>query len=116
MGTAMNTIGTRGFAAHTAASPGYRDAIDGLKSFDQLSRALHGRRDDIMRGLVHAPAYPQPGNGSPVAAGSALGAAVSAFVQSEGGRAAIERAVSAAGAFLKGAFAGGPTQLPLPFE
>jgi hypothetical protein len=47
-----------------------------------------------------------------------IGAAVAAFVGSEAGRAAIERAVSAASNLLKGVLgtAAGPTQMTLPLE
>jgi hypothetical protein len=114
----LYALGPRGDAAPRAISPGYARAIDGLRAFDDLSRTLAGRRDAVVRGLQPAAsAYPEPAYASPAAAGTMLGAAVAAFVGSDAGRAAIERAVSAAGGLLKGLFAGGgPTQLPLPFE
>jgi hypothetical protein len=104
-------------AGMPGVTPGYRDAIAGLQSFGELSRTLGQHRDAVLRNVTSAAAYPQPAYASPTAAGTALGAAVAAFVGSESGRAAIERAVSAAGTFVKGLLAnGGPTQLPLPFE
>jgi hypothetical protein len=113
----LSVIGGPGPAAFLGVTPGYRDAIAGLQSFGELSRTLGEHRDAVLRNVTSAAAYPQPAYGSPAAAGSALGAAVAAFVGSESGRAAIERAVSAAGTFVKGLLAGGgPTQLPLPFE
>ncbi len=113
----MNVLGAARTGGLTGVSPGYRDAIAGLQSFGELSRTLGEHRDAILRNVTSAAAYPQPAYGSPAAAGTALGAAVAAFVGSETGRAAIERAVSAAGTFVKGLLAGGgPTQLPLPFE
>jgi hypothetical protein len=113
----MNGIGAARSAAGSGISPGYRDAIAGLQTFGELSRTLGEHRDAVLRSVTSAAAYPKPAYASPVAAGSALGAAVAAFAGSESGRALIERAVSAAGTFVKGLLAdGGPTQLPLPFE
>ena len=114
----LNAVGGPGASGLLGVTPGYRDAIAGLQSFGELSRTLGEHRDAVLRNVTSAAAaYPQPAYGSPAAAGSALGAAVAAFVGSESGRAAIERAVSAAGRFVKGLLAGGgPTQLPLPFE
>ena len=113
----LNAIGASRSAASSGITPGYRDAIAGLQSFGELSRTLGQHRDAVLRNVTSAAAYPQPAYGSPEAAGTALGAAVAAFVGSESGRAAIERAVSAAGSFVKGLLAGGgPAQLPLPFE
>jgi hypothetical protein len=113
----LNGIGASRSTGLSGVTPGYRDAIAGLQSFGELSRALGQHRDAVLRNATSAAAYPQPAYGSPTAAGTALGAAVAAFVGSESGRAAIERAVSAAGTFVKGLLTnGGPTQLPLPFE
>jgi hypothetical protein len=112
----LNAIGASRTAGISGISPGYRDAIAGLQSFGELSRTLGEHRDAVLRNVTSAAAYPKPAYASPVAAGSALGAAVAAFAGSESGRALIERAVSAAGTFVKGLLAGGPTQLPLPFE
>lgn len=113
----LNGIGAGRIGAVSGVSPGYRDAIAGLQSFGELSRTLGEHRDAVLRNVTSAAAYPKPAYASPVAAGSAVGAAVAAFAGSESGRALIERAVSAAGSFVKGLLAdGGPTQLPLPFE
>jgi hypothetical protein len=113
----LNAIGSVRAAALSDVTPGYRDAIAGLQSFGELSRALGQHRDAVLRNVTSAAAYPQPSYASPTAAGTALGAAVAAFAGSESGRALIERAVSAAGTFVKGLLAdGGPMQLPLPFE
>ncbi len=113
----LNALGPRGDVAPRAISPGYARAVDGLRAFDDLSRTLADRRDAAVRGLQPAlGAYPQPSYASPAAAGTMLGAAVASFVGSDAGRAAIEKAVSAAGGLLRGLFASGPAQLPLPFE
>jgi hypothetical protein len=113
----LNAIGSLRAGGLSGVTPGYGDAIAGLQSFGELSRTLGQHRDAVLRNVTNAAAYPQPSYGSPTAAGTALGAAVAAFVGSESGRAAIERAVSAAGSFIKGLLAdGGPTQLPLPLE
>jgi hypothetical protein len=113
----LNGIGASRSTTASGLTPGYRDAIAGLQSFGELSRTLAQHRDAVLRNVASAAAYPQPSYASPTAAGTALGAAVAAFVGSESGRAAIERAVSAAGTFVKGLLADrGPTQLPLPLE
>ncbi|MBD5635107.1 MAG: hypothetical protein IAI49_11575 [Candidatus Eremiobacteraeota bacterium] len=113
----INALGPGADTTPRGISSGYRRAIDGLRSFDELSASLHASRDAVMRGLVPAAnAYPQPAAGSPAAAGAMIGSALAAFAGSESGRAAIEHAVSAAGTVLRGIFGAGPTQLPLPFE
>jgi hypothetical protein len=110
----LNAIGPRRDAG---IDPGSSRAVDGLRAFDGLSRTLASRRDAIVRGMETGAAYPQPTFGSPAAFGTAVGAAVAAFVGSEAGRAAIDRAVAAASGFLKGALGkAASAQLPLPFE
>lgn len=116
----VNAPGAPRDSAVSAPAPGYRDAVAGLRTFDDLSRTLGQRRDAVARGVaaqLHG-TYPQPDYSAPAAAGTMIGAAVAAFVGSEAGRAAIERAVSAASNLLKGVLgtSGGPAQLPLPFE
>jgi hypothetical protein len=116
----LNALGRGGDAGPRAISPGYRRIIDGLSSFDDLSRSLERNHDAVVRGLrdSQAGSYPQPAYSSPAVAGTVLGAAVAAFVGSESGRAALEAAGSAA-VRLIGAIFGrvqAPEQLPLPFE
>jgi hypothetical protein len=116
----INAQGTPRDSAVFGPSPRYRDAVAGLRTFDDLSRTIGQRRDAVVRGVAaqtHG-TYPQPDYSAPAAAGTMIGAAVAAFVGSEAGRAAIERAVSAASNLIKGVLgaAAGPTQMPLPFE
>jgi len=115
-----NALGSPRDPGMVGPSPRYRDAVSGLRTFDDLSRTLGQRRDAVARGVaaqIHG-TYPQPDYSAPAAAGTMIGAAVAAFVGSEAGRAAIERAVAAASNLIKGVLGttGGSAQLPLPFE
>jgi hypothetical protein len=116
----VNALGGPRDSAPAGPSPRYRDAVAGLRTFDDLSRTIGQRRDAVVRGVAAQVngSYPRPDYSAPAAAGTMIGAAVAAFVGSEAGRAAIERAVSAASNLLKGVLgtAAGPTQMTLPLE
>jgi len=98
-----NALGTR----MSQQQAPYAAAVDGLRSFDTISRALRSHQDTVERaGGIHGA----------TGAGTALVGAFASYFASERGHALLDELGHAAGGLLRRLAEAGPEQLTLPLE